>query len=133
MTTTMMTIMTTHNDDDDEAQHTDKEKCNVFNVNIVFFSLYSILIVSDNGSTFLFFVTVTGKNILAYMCVYNFQKDVKYLQKIYSLSSFLSQSLIITMGFSFQTQGNLFKVFLLLEGSNQFFIIIGSHLIDFFM
>lgn len=36
------------------------------------------------------------------------------------------------MGFSFQTEGNLFKVFLLLEGSNQFFIIIGSHLIDFF-
>lgn len=61
MTTTMMTIMTTHNDDDDEAQYIDKEKCNVFNVNIVFFaSLYSILIVSDNGSTFLFFVTVTG-------------------------------------------------------------------------
>lgn len=57
----MMTIMTTHNDDDDEAQYIDKEKCNVFNVNIVFFSLFTLYwLYQTMAQRFLFFVTVTG-------------------------------------------------------------------------
>lgn len=74
MTTTMMTMMT-------------QGKYNFFNVNSYFFFIDCI---SDNGSTI--FILYTRRkdgywHMQAIKRTYKCEKDVKYLQKIYSLSS----------------------------------------------